>query len=182
MERGTREFYPATAGHVDAADWQDGGKVLRPGDLIFVRGSGLPDRLIEYVTDSPYSHVSGAVGAEKLVEAQAFMQTKYQNLDFYIGNVDIYTCDILTDEQRRQIMIYATAQVGTPYDYWLILWEAMRFLLNWDCHHVKRKKYICSTLWADAYRAAGVELCPHVKYPVPGDLSRSSLLRKMGSY
>ncbi|GMA55480.1 hypothetical protein GCM10025857_68370 [Alicyclobacillus contaminans] len=46
----------------------------------------------------------------------------------------------------------------------------------------ERHTVICSTLAADAYRVAGVELCPKVRYPAPADVAESQLLRKVGPW
>jgi len=153
--------------------------MFKPGDLVLCRGKGLFDRAVEDVTDSPYSHVAGIVSDRYVIEAQAFRKTGFQRLDYYSGQ-DVYTCDALTDEQRIQIMDYAEAQIGTHYDYLLVLWEAARYILHVVCPYVERRRYICSTLWADAYQVAGIELCPGVKYPTPADVAKSPLLRRCG--
>jgi cell wall-associated NlpC family hydrolase len=151
---------------------------LRPGDLLFIRGDSLPDRVIESVTHSPYSHVAGFVKENELIEAQGLRRTGYQALDFYTAP-DIYTCDVLTDDQRRRIVQYVTEQVGTRYDWLLILWEGLHYLLHLTLPYHEHKRFICSTLWADAYRTVGIDLCPWTRYPTPGDLARSFFLRKV---
>lgn len=154
----------------------------RPADLIFVRGSGPIDRLIEIVSRSPYSHVAGLVKPNELIEAQGLRKTGYQGLDFYDGCSDIYTCDSLTDEQRQGIVDFVTKQVGTKYDYGLIAWEAVHFLLHIDCPYSEGKRHDCSTLWNDAYKSVGINLRPDLKYPSPGELAQSKLLKKVGSF
>jgi hypothetical protein len=156
--------------------------VLKPGDLVFVRGTDWISREIEYITHSTYSHVAGVVNDTQLIEANAFQKTGYVGLIHYTGRADVYTCDLLTDEQRRHIIEYVRSFVGTRYDYLLIVWEAARYLLHLVWPYYEGKARICSTLWSDAYRSAGVDLCPGVKYPTPGDMAQSKLLRKVESY
>ncbi|GIM47050.1 hypothetical protein DNHGIG_25990 [Collibacillus ludicampi] len=156
--------------------------VIRPGDLIFVGGSDLLGRIIEEVTDSPYCHVAGLVKENELIEAQGFRKTGYQGLDYYAGRADVYTCDSLTNEQIKEIVEYVTDFVGTRYDYLLLAWEWARYKLHRVWPYKETKTRICSTLWADAYREAGVDLCPGIIYPTPGDLAKSSLLRKVCSF
>jgi len=152
---------------------------MRLGDLIFVRGTEWTDHLVKSVTQSPYSHVAGIVAENRLVEAQAFRRTGYRDFDVYADIADVYTCDQLTNEQREKIVRFTIGQIGTQYDYLLLLWEAARYLLDWVWPYMEKKRYICSTLWANAYRVAGVNLCPRVRYPTPNDLVKSPLLRKV---
>lgn len=155
---------------------------MKLGDLIFVRGDAPIPKIIEEITDSPYYHVAGLVKENELIEANGFRKTGYAGLDYYWGHADVYTCDSLTDEQRQKIVEYVTAFVGSRYDYPLIVWEAARYLLRWVWPYKEGKSRICSTLWADAYREVGVELCPGIRYPSPADLAQSKLLRKVGSF
>lgn len=157
--------------------------LIRPADLILVRGSGVLDRAIEGITHSEYSHATGLVKPNELIEAQAFRTTGYQGLDYYQGRSDVYTCDSLTDEQRQQIVAFVMREVGTRYDYELIGWELEHYVLHVDLPFVEGdSRHDCSTLWSDAYRSVGVELCPGIKYPTPGDLAHSPLLNKIGSF
>jgi hypothetical protein len=155
---------------------------IRPADLILVRGEDLIGNTIELITHSPYSHVAGVVKPNELIEAQAFRRTGYQGLDYYDGCADVYTCDELTDEQRAQIVAGVTKYVGRHYSYLLLGWELLRYMFGFMLAPAKDwQPIICSTLWAEAYRAAGVDLCPGVRYPTPGDVAQSGLLRKVGS-
>lgn len=151
-------------------------------DLIFVRGMGFIARVIEDITICPYSHIAGLVKPNELIEADGFRRTGYQALDFYDGKADVFTCDGISTTQRRLILGYVLKEVGTRYDYLLIGWEAVRYLLNVMLPFHEFHTRICSTLWSDAYKAAGIDLCPGILYPSPGDLAQSKLLRKVGSY
>lgn len=156
---------------------------IRPADIILVRGTGFTDHVIEGVTLSPYSHATGLVKPNELIEAQAFRTTGYQGLDFYKGSSDIFTCDELTDDQRQRIVAFVMAEVGTRYDYALIGRELEHYVLHVDLPFVEGDgRHDCSTLWADAYRWVGVDPCPGIKYPTPGDLGKSTLLRMLGSF
>lgn len=154
-------------------------KMLRPADLILVKGTGFIDSEIEKISRSPYSHVAGVVDDKLLIEAQGFTKTRYQSLNFY-KNYDVFTCDELTDEQRIGIVNFAKNQIGTHYNYALIGWELIRYETDLFLPMPKIHEYICSTLWSDAYKSEGIELVSDVKYPSPGDLPLSTKLRKEG--
>jgi hypothetical protein len=155
---------------------------IKPADLILVRGEDLIGNTIELITHSPYSHVAGIVKPNELIEAQGFRRTGYQALDFYAGKADVYTCDELTDEQRAQIVANVTRYVDRRYSYLLIGWELLRYTFGVMLMPSKDwQPIICSTLWAEAYRQAGVDLCPGIRFPTPGDIASSKKLRKAGS-
>jgi len=154
---------------------------MRAGDLILVRGNDLLDRAIERVEHSPYSHVAGYVGDGLIIQAEGFRRTDYGALSFY-GGQGVFTCPGLTDEQRRRIVAYVEAQVGTHYDYLCLAWELARYALHLALPRwVERERFLCSTLWADAYLSAGVDLCPGVWFPSPADLAQSPLLEQVGT-
>lgn len=157
---------------------------IKPADLILVRGTGIISEGIQGITNSPYSHVAGLVKLNELVEAQGGRKTGYQALDFYVGQADVYTCDELTDEQRLKIVENVERCVGHRYSYWLIGWELLRY--TFGVMLIPEKQWdpiICSTLWAvEGYRKSGIDLCPGILFPSPGDVAQSKLLRKIGSF
>jgi hypothetical protein len=155
---------------------------VKPGDLILVKANDLISDVIEDVSNSPYSHTAGLVKDKVIIEAVGFKKIGYQSLDYYKGKADVYTCDSLTEKQRETILEVVISKVGGQYDYFLLVWEFIRYTFGFVLPYKEGKMIrICSTLWADAYRKAGVDLCPGVKYPSPGDLAVSKLLRKIGS-
>ncbi len=155
---------------------------LQLADLVFIRGTRWLDFPIKLVTNSQYTHVAGFVGAGNLIEAQGLRDTGYQPLEAYSGALDVYRCRSLTQEQIEQILIYAHKQIGGKYDYILIGWEAMRHIFGVMLPYGQSQRRICSTLWADAYKSAGVNLSPEHRYPTPADLVKSPRLRKIGTF
>lgn len=156
--------------------------VMRPGDLIFIRGTGLVVQPIKLVTRSCYSHVVGYVKDDLFIGVQDFKRTRYEKLSHYEGLSDVYTCPTLSPFQRAIILAFAKAELGSRYDRVLLAWQAARYLLGITLPYPENRKRICSTLWADAYRAAGVDLAPGVKYPSPADLMKSPLLQQIGDF
>lgn len=154
---------------------------LQLADLILVRGNQWVDLPVKLVTKSQYTHVAGYVGANKLIEAQGLRKTGYQGLQTYYGACDIYRCPALNFSTSQQVILFSESKVGSHYDYPLLAWEFFRFTFGVMLPYVKNNRRICSTLWADAYKHAGVHLCPTQEYPTPSDLVKSPLLRKIGS-
>ncbi|WP_425805507.1 hypothetical protein ACHOLT_02245 [Desulfitobacterium sp. Sab5] len=155
---------------------------IQPGDLLLIQGNTWIDKVIKRITGSSYTHVAGVVGPDEAVEILPFKRTNYQKLETYTGRVDVFTCNSLTDDQRRKIVEHAVNKVGAKYDYKLIIWEASRYLFHWVWPYKARDNSLCSTLWADAYRNAGINLCPDIIYPSPGDLGESPIIQKVDNY
>lgn len=154
---------------------------MQIADIVIVKGQGVISEAIEDIEDSIYSHVAGIVKENEIIEAQGFQKTGFEGLDKYKGMADIFTCDILTDEQRLGIIKYVESEVGSHYDWLLLFLEGIRYLFNVMLPYKEEfHSHICSTLWAYAYRSVGVDLCS-VKYPSPRDISESKLLRKIDS-
>lgn len=155
---------------------------IRPGDLLLIRGNTWIDKVIKRITGSSYTHVAGVVSPEEAVEILPFKRTHYQKLQTYTGRVDVFTCNSLTNDQRRKIVEHVVNKIGAKYDYKLVIWEASRYLFHWIWPYEAGDNNLCSTLWADAYRNAGVNLCPDITYPSPGDLGESPIMQKVDNY
>ncbi|WP_067935865.1 hypothetical protein [Alicyclobacillus kakegawensis] len=152
------------------------------GDLLLVRSRDLLSRTIEDVTHSPYSHVAVFTGPDELVEARGFHRVGYQDPAKYLGKADLFRCDSLTPDQRVRIALAAKQHIGQHYDYLLLGVEFVRYVFGVVLPWYEHDTVICSTLVADAYWAAGVDLCPGVRYPAPADVAESRLLRKVGPW
>lgn len=154
---------------------------LQIGDIVLAKGDALISEAIEAVEHSPYSHTAGYVGPGELVEANGFRRTGYQALDYYKGKADVYRCDGLTVYDRKKILQLAKQEVGSQYDYPLLIVELIRYWFGVILpYREPPNARICSTLWAGIYREAGIDLCPGIRYPSPADLSQSKLLEKVG--
>ena len=152
---------------------------IQPGDILLMHGNTFVDKVIELVTRSSYSHVMGVINSNQVVEISPLSTTRYKSLQEYIRRADVFTCDRLSANDRKKIVNYVTAKIGTSYDYNLVIWEASRYLLNWKWPYRSKDSSLCSTLWADAYRKVGIDLCPEIRFPVPGDLAKSQYLHKV---
>lgn len=153
---------------------------MKIGDIVLVKGEDCLSEVIQDIQDSIYSHAAEIVKENEIVEARGFEATGYDGLHKYKGKADIFTCDILNDEQRDVIVKYVENEVGGHYDWVLLFLEFIRYVFHIMLPYKKPfHSHICSTLCSDAYRSVGVDLCPGIKYPSPKDLSESKLLRKV---
>jgi uncharacterized protein YycO len=155
---------------------------LKPADIILVRGNTFIGDVIEDVTGSAYSHVAGFYDGWQIIEAELFSRVRAADIQPYKERCDIMRCKYLEYDQRWKIVAFAFSKLGARYSYSLVVWEAVKHLLNITLPINVKNTYICSTLWRDAYKSVGIDLTPGIKYPTPGDIARSKLLRKVGTY
>lgn len=152
---------------------------MKNGDIGLEMGEDFLSKAIEEFERGKYSHATAFVDG-KLIEAEGFKKTGYAPLDKYKGKMDFFTCDNLDDIKREKIKEFLNSEVGSHYDYLLLLIEAVRYALHIVLPYKEPyRSHICSTLVSDAYKSVGVNLCKDVKYPSPDDLSKSKLLRKI---
>lgn len=153
---------------------------LEIGDLILVKGTGLISKAIEDIEHSQYSHVAIYVGNNQLIEAEGFEKTGYVSIDKYKGQADVYKHVYLTEFDKRNLLKYLKEQVGTKYDYLLLLWEFLRYVKHIALPYKEYHSHICSTLANDAYQDIKVFLCPGIILPSPADIAESKMLIKIG--
>ena len=159
-----------------------GGGFMQVGDIGLDKGIGWISKTIEEFEHSQYSHATAYIGDGLLIEADGFDPTGDVPITKYKNQLDIYTCDSLTEVQRHGIYDFLEEQRGTRYDFLLLVIEAIRYGLHVILPYKEPfRSHICSTLVADAYKEVNVDLCPGIKYPSPADLSNSKLLKKIES-
>ncbi len=139
--------------------------LIKPGDVMAIRGSGLLSNLICDMT-GPISHV-GIVGAapvpdpRRIEVIQALTKVEQVPLADSIANAHyayILHALTLTDDQRAALVNWAQGKLGTAYDYADLLWQACDKIgrTDWFTQHwASRDKEICSELVAQDYSHIG---------------------------
>jgi hypothetical protein len=155
--------------------------VLQPCDIVLVEGNTRLSTIIKYLTQSTWSHAALYVGERPgdvapngepnvLLEAEADIGVATVPLSKYI-NFHTRICRPvgLDDQTRKQVIDYALARIGKPYDSRRIV-DLGRYLFPYPPVPVwfRRRmlsigsadptKAICSTLIAEAFAA--------IKYPI----------------
>lgn len=153
---------------------------IKPGDVLFVRGSGFIPEIIEYVTHGP-SHAAMFVDTNRLEEAQGGRPLGEIDLSFYLDGktkLEVWEDDSLTDSERAKMVSFAHTLYGEKYDYMLIPLEFLHFEcglpLGWY-HHPNSD--ICSTDIYDVAAHVG-HIWSKVPNPAPVDLLHGEILKK----
>lgn len=120
---------------------------MKAGDIIFVEGTTLVSRLIQYFDDEGvYSHVAIAVSDTHIVEAQYGLNVIYREFPDeykYYSVVDLH----LTDEQRQEIRPKAFTLLDRKYDYFQIAGYLLKRIFKTKKNRLNsRRNLICSEL------------------------------------
>ena len=78
----------------------------------------------------------------------------------------------------REIVAFASGNVGRPYDFGLLLkiaWECLRKYFGLGI--VTFRSHVCSTLVHSSFKYAGIDLVPGVEIVLPDDLAESGLFK-----
>jgi hypothetical protein len=162
---------------------------LRSGDLIFCSGSYLFSGLIQRFTGSVWSHVGVIYRDESLrrvfvLESETGIGVRLAPVSKYLrdyhGRNRPYRGQIvigrvapgLSGEQVRNGVSFGMDLLTKPYDNSEILRIAMRILLRIG-RRTRDRKYICSELVDECFKAAGVNFTRPDNYISPDDIWRN---------
>jgi cell wall-associated NlpC family hydrolase len=162
---------------------------LRSGDIVFCSGSYLFSGLIQRFTGSVWSHVGVVYRDEALqrvfvLESETGVGVRLAPLSKYLrdyhGRNRPYRGQIvvgriapgLDDEQVRRGVSFGMDLLTKPYDNSEILRIALRILFRIG-RHTHDRKFICSELVDECFKAAGVKFKRPDNYISPDDIWRN---------
>ena len=162
---------------------------LRSGDLVFCSGSYLFSGLIQRFTNSVWSHVGIVYRDEslgrifilesetgigvRLVPVSKYLRDYHGRRKPYRGQIVVgRVAPELTADQVRMGVSFGMDLLTKPYDNHEILRIALRIALKIS-RGVRDRKYICSELVDECFRAAGVRFKRPDNYISPQDIWRN---------
>jgi len=104
------------------------------GDLIFVRGIHFTDKIIERMTNSPYSHVAIFVSDTDIVEA---VPPKIRRVKNTYTNADIIKVPYASQIDRDRSVKFALSLIGRGYSFMSLFsdflqWAGNPIILDWS--------------------------------------------------
>ena len=154
---------------------------LKLGDVLAYKGSNPISKIVKKLTNSNYSHLIIYISDGIAIEAD-WNGIQYCNINKYKNYLDIYTCDSLTDIQRKLICDYAISKVGEKYDYGLLIFMFLRQIFKFRFRIRDRNSDVCSELVNDSYSEANGMRLVKKRYPSPQEVINSERLKFVGSY
>jgi cell wall-associated NlpC family hydrolase len=166
---------------------------LRSGDLVFCSGSYVFSGMIQRFTRSVWSHV-GIVHRDdqlgrlfilesetgigvRLVPISKYLRDYHGRRRPYRGQIVIGRVEPAPDAaQSRQAVSFGMDLLTRPYDNFEILRIAARIAFRVG-RRTQDRKFICSELVDECYRAAGVRFARRDNYISPDDIWRDPAVR-----
>jgi len=169
-------------------EYDDVRRELRSGDLVFCSGSYFFSGLIQRFTRSVWSHVGIVYRDEHLqrvfvLESETGIGVRLVPISKYLrdyhGRRRPYRGQIVVarvhpepgDERVRQAVSFGMDLLTKPYDNFEILRIAARIAFRIG-RRFQDRKFICSELVDECYRAAGVRFARQDNYISPEDIWR----------
>lgn len=169
--------------------------LIKNGDVLLYRGTGLTSNLIQKISGSPYSHVGiAAWWNDRLMVLEAVgkgvvASTLSDNLQRYHGGVDYFWCKENIAEDKRITMVqFAQAQLGKEYNRLQVLVSGISAALGLSLKDEEGRfkhaagKYFCSEYVADIYHQANLDLAMDMKSKKtsPDAIAQSPMLKLKG--
>jgi Permuted papain-like amidase enzyme, YaeF/YiiX, C92 family len=168
---------------------------IRSGDLAFCSGSYVLSRFIQRFTGSVWSHVGliyrddhlrrvflleSEVGiGVRLVPISKYLRDYHGRRRPYRGQMVIARVNpALGDEQVRDAVSYGMDLLTKPYDNFEILRIAARIAFRIG-RRTQDRKFICSELVDECYRAAGVKFKRRDNFISPDDIWRDAVVSRI---
>ena len=168
--------------------YEDVRRELRSGDLVFCSGSYVFSGLIQRFTRSVWSHVGIVYRDEhlrrvfilesetgigvRLVPISKYLRDYHGRRRSYRGQIVVACVDPEPgDERVRQAVSFGMDLLTKPYDNFEIVRIAARIAFRIG-RRTQDRKFICSELVDECYRAAGVRFVRRDNYISPDDIWR----------
>lgn len=150
---------------------------LLPGDVLLMDGNTRGAALVRRVTRSAWSHVAMYVGPLEdgpdprcVVEADVAAGVRAVRLSELSGlNIRVLRPKGLDETARRRLTEWVVSRIGHAYDLahaWLLAMKLLRLPLN---PRPSSKRFICSSLLAQAFILVGHAIGGDLSYVTPGD-------------
>ena len=171
-------------------------EVLRSGDLVFCSGSYLFSGAIQKFTGSVWSHVGIVYRDEvldrifmlesetgvgvRIVPLSKYLRDYHGRRRPYRGQIVIGRVEPgLVQEQVNRGVSYGMDLLTKPYDNWEIIRIALRIAFRVG-RRTQDRKFICSELVDECFRAAGVRFTRPDNYISPDDIWRNASVVMQG--
>ncbi|MFE1631035.1 hypothetical protein ACFLFF_30335 [Brevibacillus reuszeri] len=153
---------------------------LRRFDLLFVRGRSPLAKLIQWATDSPYSHVAIVLDTYHIAETDWRFPLQWNHNNYPFPHYDIYRYKHAFEQWQVEAMTeFIQDHIGTPYDFWQSVTNGLYLLTGIPIRDAPDRMN-CSETVDRMFYAAGIQLTARDLGKVtPADLVQSRHLKKV---
>lgn len=166
---------------------------IKPGDIMLFKGVDGISRLIQWGTNSKYSHVAISISPEMNLAIEAITRGGIRAIDIrkIKEAYDIYRIKQGHGYDLDGAISYLVNKLNERYDYLGVIWLGILKILsrlglplkNTANRWQRERDYFCSELCYEAFWNGGkLDIVPNVgiaDITSPGDISRSPLLEQI---
>ena len=163
---------------------------LKRCDILLYKGESFTGRLIEWKTQSQYSHVAVVVEPQIYlgIESNTGTQSGVRAFDLRKLDsecVDVYRLKSEWPVDREKVISFLVEHLGAPYDWWGVAGLTVLKLFGLQAQanrFQKGKDYFCSELVYEAFQKGGLDIVPQIgeaDITSPGDIALSPRLQKV---
>jgi len=153
---------------------------MKSGDILLFRNKTLMSKIIQWGTNSKYSHVAVCANAEMnlLIEAQGSVRAADIRT---MNNYDIFRIKAGHRYNLNKVVSFLVSKLNEKYDYAGVIFLGIMklFRLNklankWQ----KDRDYFCSELVYEAFKAGGLQIVDKESAGVvsPADIANSDII------
>lgn len=119
--------------------------MMRTGDIVFIRGTGIISNIIKWVDKGEFSHVVIALSETTCLTVE--YNTRVKEIEFEYEDYEVVDLG-LTETERAQLKSMAKSAIGKRYDYGQIIYLLLKrfFKLKGKNRFNSPNNYICSEL------------------------------------
>jgi hypothetical protein len=170
---------------------------LRPGDVLLTDGRTRAAALVRRVTRSTWAHVSMYVGPMEIgedprciVEADIAAGVRAVRLSELAGQrVRVLRAAFIEDDERLRLAEWVVGRIGDAYDMalaWSLAVRLLRLSVPFEMRRVPgglaegTRRFICSSLLAQAFLLVGYEVSTSQRYVTPRDFDHATGFEVVG--
>lgn len=157
---------------------------FKAGDIILHKGTSWMARIIQWGTNSEYSHVSVIVSPEMSLFIEATNGiVRASDIRKLRVKYDVYRIKDKHKYNLDKVISFLVDKLGENYDFSGVIYLGFLKLFNLKGKankFQKDKDFFCSELVAMAFRVGSLDIIPEIKIgsvASPGDISESTVLK-----
>lgn len=145
-------------------------------DLLFVKGKSLQSKVIQAVTDSPYSHVAIVLDSYHVLETDVRYPLQIRHLSYPVSMYDVYRFHReLTENEKARMEAFIKDKLQTKYDLARTITNGLFVIAKIPIMNAMQRMN-CTEAAYELYKAGGMDLEANL---TPKELATSKKLIKI---
>ncbi len=157
---------------------------MRAGDILLFRGNSGISKIIQWGTNSPYSHTAVIVDIGKNIAIEAQGRVRAQDIR-KMKDYDVFRVKEGYPYDLDDVVSFLVSKLNNRYDWAGVIFLGFLKLIRFK-HSAnkwqKKNDYFCSELVSEAFAKGGLDIVPKVdeaSITSPADIARSMVIMRV---